>query len=328
MKNHFATYARPFALLIACCAAVLLPAQSQSASEKALAKIKAAEREATLDLRNMGLTELPPEIGQLTQLETLNLLDNQLSSLPASIGQLAQLKTLKLSGNPISSLPPEIGQLSQLSHLYLRGSQLNSLPPELQARVDKGELLVIGYTPSAPAQAETASPQAEADTLSKEADAPRTRTAPASVSAAAAAVAGQGPFGETEAPSHKNKSTEAVFRHAEEMPRFPGCEDLPYEERRKCADQKLLAFIYKNVKYPPIAKAQGVQGTAVVMFVIETDGTVTNAQVVQSLEADCDAEALRVINSMNDANLRWIPAKQDGQPVPVQMYLPIRFRAE
>lgn len=326
MKNHFATYARPFALLMACCAAVLLPAQSQSPTEKALAKIKAAEREATLDLRNMGLTELPPEIGQLTQLEMLNLLDNQLSSLPASIGQLTQLKTLKLSGNPISSLPPEIGQLSQLSHLYLRGSQLSSLPPELQARVDKGELLVIGFTPSAPAQAE--SQQAEADTLSAEADAPRTRTAPASASAAPAAVAGQGPFGETEAPSDENKSSETVFRHAEEMPRFPGCEDLPYEERQKCSDQKKLAFIYKNVKYPPIAKAQGVQGTAVIMFVIETDGTVTNAQVVQSLEADCDAEALRVINSMNEANLRWIPAKQDGQPVPVQMYLPIRFRAE
>lgn len=319
MKNHFATYARPFALLMACCAAVLLPAQSQSPSEKALTKIKAAEREATLDLRNMGLTELPPEIGQLAQLEVLNLLDNQLSSLPASIGQLTQLKTLKLSGNPISSLPPEIGQLSQLSHLYLRGSQLSSLPPELQVRVDKGELLVIGFTPNAPAQAE--SQQAEADTLSAEADAPRTRTAPA-------AVAGQDPFSKTEAPTDKNKSSEAVFRHAEEMPRFPGCEDLPYEERKKCSDQKKLAFIYKNVKYPPIAKAQGVQGTAVIMFVIETDGTVTNAQVVQSLEATCDAEALRVINSMNEANLRWIPAKQDGQPVPVQMYLPIRFRAE
>lgn len=321
MKNHFATYARPFALLMACCAAVLLPAQSQSPSEKALVKIKAAEREATLDLRNMGLTELPPEIGQLAQLEVLNLLDNQLSSLPASIGQLAQLKTLKLSGNPISSLPPEIGQLSQLSHLYLRGSQLSSLPPELQARADKGELLVIGFTPSAPAQAETASPQAEAD-------APHTRTAHSSVSAAPAAVADEGPFGEAVAPSEEGKSTKAVFRYAEEMPRFPGCEDLPYEERRKCSDQKMLAFIYKSIKYPPTAKAQGVEGTAVLQFVVAADGAVTNAQVVQSLETACDAEALRVINSMNDANLRWIPGKQDGQPVPVQMNLPIRFRAE
>jgi internalin A len=69
----------------------------------------AAEGWKTLDLSGQGLTELPPEIGQLTQLETLILgkrkqrwsefVGNRLKTLPAAIGQLTQLKTLLAEGN-------------------------------------------------------------------------------------------------------------------------------------------------------------------------------------------------------------------------------------
>ncbi|WP_052436131.1 F-box protein, partial [Neochlamydia sp. EPS4] len=85
-----------------------------------------------LNLSNAGLTYLPSEIYQLSQLQTLDLNQNQLTSLPAEIGQLSQLQTLKLSQNQLTSLPAEIGQLSQLQTLKLSQNQLTSLPAEIR----------------------------------------------------------------------------------------------------------------------------------------------------------------------------------------------------
>jgi len=79
----------------------------------------------------IGLTQLPPEIGQLTHLRTLDLRGNQLTSLPPEIGQLENLHTLYLHVNQLTSLPPEIGQLENLHTLYLHVNQLTSLPPEI-----------------------------------------------------------------------------------------------------------------------------------------------------------------------------------------------------
>ena len=102
-----------------------------------LARAK-AEGWKELDLAGMDLEELPPEIGELTELEVLILgkwdreaKGNRLKTLSAEIGQLSQLTTLDLSDNQLSSLPPEIGQLSQLTTLDLSSNQLSSLPPEI-----------------------------------------------------------------------------------------------------------------------------------------------------------------------------------------------------
>ncbi|MEH2117199.1 COR domain-containing protein [Nostoc sp.] len=85
-----------------------------------------------LDLSGKGLTTLPREIVQLTNLRSLNLYGNQLSSLPPEIGQLTNLRSLDLSSNQLSSLPPEIVQLTNLQTLKLSGNQLSSLPPEFR----------------------------------------------------------------------------------------------------------------------------------------------------------------------------------------------------
>ncbi|WP_162180939.1 leucine-rich repeat domain-containing protein [Neochlamydia sp. TUME1] len=85
----------------------------------------------TLYLNQNQLTALPAEIGQLSELRGLYLSQNQLTSLPAEICQLSQLQTLDLSENQLTVLPAEIGQLSELQYLYLNQSQLTALPTEI-----------------------------------------------------------------------------------------------------------------------------------------------------------------------------------------------------
>ena len=113
------------------------------------------------------------------------------------------------------------------------------------------------------------------------------------------------------------------------MPRFPGCENLPTtDEKKACADKKMLEFIYKNIKYPAIARENGIEGMVVVTFVVEKDGKVTDARVVRDIGGQCGQEALRVVSLMNDEGIRWTPGKQRGRPVRVQFNLPVRFKLE
>ncbi|MEH1900945.1 MAG: COR domain-containing protein [Nostoc sp.] len=101
-------------------------------NEELLQIIEQAARDKVteLNLSGQGLTTLPAEIGQLTNLQSLNLYSNQLSSLPAEFGQLTNLQFLHLIRNQLSSLPAEIGQLTNLQFLDLSSNQLSSLPAE------------------------------------------------------------------------------------------------------------------------------------------------------------------------------------------------------
>ena len=66
-----------------------------------------------------NLTQLPVEIGQLTQLTTLHLSYNKLTQLPVEIGNLSRLTTLYLQNNKLTHLPVEIGLLTLLTTLNL-----------------------------------------------------------------------------------------------------------------------------------------------------------------------------------------------------------------
>jgi hypothetical protein len=93
---------------------------------------KAAEtRQRELDLSKKGIKELPPEIGQLTNLTELDLGGNQLSSLPPEIGQLRNLTQLSLFNNRLINLPSEIGQLRNLIQFSLFNNQMINLPSEI-----------------------------------------------------------------------------------------------------------------------------------------------------------------------------------------------------
>ena len=77
------------------------------------------------------ITELPPDIGTLTNLQTLSLGNNLLTDLPPEIGRLQNLTSLDLSNNILTTLPPEIGQLNNLSVLNLSHNELTTLPSEI-----------------------------------------------------------------------------------------------------------------------------------------------------------------------------------------------------
>ncbi|MRX65543.1 hypothetical protein [Maribacter luteus] len=78
-----------------------------------------------------NLISIPPEIGQLIDLEDLNIAENQLTSIPKEIGQLTNLTRLHLGDNLLTAIPAEIGQLIDLSSLVLNQNELTELPPEL-----------------------------------------------------------------------------------------------------------------------------------------------------------------------------------------------------
>lgn len=119
-----------------------------------------------------------------------------------------------------------------------------------------------------------------------------------------------------------------VFKIVEQMPLFPGkgCGDIePYKDRRKCAINGMLEYLYGNIKYPKEAKDLGVEGMAVVSFIIEPHGAITNIEIVRDPGAGLGQTAAGVVKKMRSDNLRWEPGLQKGKPVPVQYMLPVKF---
>lgn len=86
----------------------------------------------------------------------------------------------------------------------------------------------------------------------------------------------------------------------------------------------LLAFVSKNLVYPAIAQEQELQGTVVLRFKVDVDGSVSAVKIEKSLSKECDAAAADVVRKLH----RFVPAKQQGHPVPVWFRLPIRFRIQ
>jgi protein TonB len=100
-----------------------------------------------------------------------------------------------------------------------------------------------------------------------------------------------------------------IFLIVEEMPGFPG------------GEAQLVKFLSENIKYPAIARENGITGTVFVTFVVGPDGTVKDVKVLRGIGGGCDEEAKRVVMAMP----KWKAGKQRGKPVSVQYNLPIRF---
>lgn len=89
-------------------------------------------------------------------------------------------------------------------------------------------------------------------------------------------------------------------------------------------EEALLAFVSKNLVYPQIAQEQDLQGTVVLRFKVDVDGSVSAVKIEKSLSRECDEAAATVVRKLR----RFVPAKQQGHPVPVWFRLPVRFRIQ
>ena len=103
-----------------------------------------------------------------------------------------------------------------------------------------------------------------------------------------------------------------VYDVVEQMPQYPG------------GTGKLFEYLAKSVRYPKEAENAGTQGRVIATFVVEKDGSISNAKVVKSIDPALDAEALRVVNGMPN----WNPGMQNGEPVRVKYTVPITFRLQ
>jgi protein TonB len=99
---------------------------------------------------------------------------------------------------------------------------------------------------------------------------------------------------------------------AEVMPEFPG------------GMAALLAFVQKNLRYPAMAREEGIEGKVVISFIVNAFGEIEGAKVMKNIGGGCDKEALRVVNAMP----KWKPGKQNGHNVKVYYTLPITFKLQ
>ena len=99
------------------------------------------------------------------------------------------------------------------------------------------------------------------------------------------------------------------FTFVEQMPSFPGGEEALY------------TYLTKNIRYPEIAKENGITGTVYLKFVVKADGVISGIEVVRTPGGGLEQEAIRVVKTMPS----WKPGKQNGKAVPVYFTLPVRF---
>ena len=105
---------------------------------------------------------------------------------------------------------------------------------------------------------------------------------------------------------------EKVYDVVEQMPSFPG------------GPAAMIEFIGRTIVYPVNALKQNLQGRVIVSFIVERDGSLSNAIVVKSVAPDMDKEALRVVKKMP----RRIPGQQNGCKVRVKYTIPVTFRLD
>ena len=113
-------------------------------------------------------------------------------------------------------------------------------------------------------------------------------------------------------PEPVKPKEDEVFVAVEQQAEFPG--GMP----------ALMKWLSSNIRYPEAAQQNDVQGRVVVKFIVEKDGSVSQAQIVKGVDKDLDKEALRVVNKMP----KWQAGKNNGVAVRSYFTLPVQFRLQ
>ena len=124
--------------------------------------------------------------------------------------------------------------------------------------------------------------------------------------------------------SLKGKSLDNVpFAIIEEIPVFPGCEDVVKKERLDCFNDKMSKHIIGNFSYPEKALKRKIQGRVSVQFVIDKEGNVVDVQT-RGADPILQTEARRIFSLLP----KMKPGIQRGKPVNVRYAMPLNFKLQ
>lgn len=110
----------------------------------------------------------------------------------------------------------------------------------------------------------------------------------------------------------------------ERMPLFRDCGLEDSAANQQCSTDSLIQYMVRNLRYPTRARENGVEGIAVVRFIVEKDGTLSNITALRDPGQGLGKEAIRIVESMPP----WTPGRQRGENVRVQFNLPVKFALE
>ena len=100
------------------------------------------------------------------------------------------------------------------------------------------------------------------------------------------------------------------FTVVQKIPEFPG------------GWSAFMQWLTKNLKYPESARKNRVQGTVVVSFIVNKDGSIASAKVSTSADPVLDAEALRVMKMMP----KWKPGMDRNKVCRTMIAVPVVFK--
>jgi len=115
------------------------------------------------------------------------------------------------------------------------------------------------------------------------------------------------------------------FAVIENVPIFPGCENLSNnDQRKKCMSEKVQEFVQKKFN-TDLGSQLGLSGVnrVIVQFKIDKNGNITDVRS-RAPHPRLEQEAARVINSLP----KMQPGRQRGKPVGVMYSLPIVFQVQ
>ena len=121
----------------------------------------------------------------------------------------------------------------------------------------------------------------------------------------------------------KKEGVFSTFNMVDEVPVFPGCEEVLRSKKRECFEEKMNRHIAKHFRYPALAQQFGVQGRVFVQFMIGVDGNVTGIRT-RGPDNNLENEAKRSISLLPKIK----PGKENGVRVRVPFSIPITFKLQ
>lgn len=109
----------------------------------------------------------------------------------------------------------------------------------------------------------------------------------------------------------------------EEVPIFPGCENLNDLEGRKCFQTKIEEHVINHFSYPEKAIKSGISGAVYIIFIINKEGNIENIRT-RAPDELLDNEAIRIVKLLP----KMTPGKVNGKPVKVPFSFPIYFKLQ